>query len=111
MSIRPSGPGEDVIFTGPGLSQDLRPLVRARRKAGFLTCRRSQFLRAGRVAGNAWRRAAAMANAVAVNRDVAQDRAPAPVLSRMRPPAREPAAMRSEERRVGKECRSRWSRY
>ena len=72
MSIQPSGPGEDVIFTDPGLSQDLRPLVRARRKAGFLMCRPSQFLRAGRLAGNACRRAAAMANAVAVNRDVAQ---------------------------------------
>ena len=85
MSVQPSGPSGGVIFTDPGLSKDLRPLARVRRRACFLTCWRSQFLWAGPVAGNAWRRATAtMANAVAVNRDVAQGRAPAPE-SRRRP--------------------------
>jgi hypothetical protein len=59
MSVQPSGPGGGVIFTDPGLSKDLRPLARVRRRACFLTCWRSQFLWAGPVAGNAWRRATA----------------------------------------------------
>src|SRR2546426_8222067 len=34
-----------------------------------------------------------------------------PLLTKQRFPSRQPQGLRSEERRVGKECRSRWSPY
>src|SRR5258707_6296895 len=63
--------------------------------------------------GNAPLPAAAVAPRAPVSAIAAPAAAPKPVVTSVNavPPLAAPAARRSEERRVGKECRSRWSPY